>query len=417
MPTQSRATIHAARALALAYLIVGFLSGTATAQSQPLGDISGVVVVGPVLGDGDPSVLDQGLGKLRAGEDRLSITADATIVWAGDLSERIRAVASIDMGSDNQPVLGLGELYLKFRPDLVDAWKVSGRAGQFFPPVSLEHDGADWSLSRTLTPSAVNTWIAEEVKTIGVEASLRGAIGDQPVSFTAAAFAGNDTSGALLAFRGWALHDVRATVGGTFALPEMPAMFEGTQAARTRPVDEVDGRIGGYGQFEWAPSDTLSVSLFAYDNNGDETSLEDGHYAWRTRFAQAALHWDVYEGAEILVQAMTGETRMGGRVGGQSPANVGFIAAYGLLSQNLWIGTATVRLDYFAVSDRSFKDLDNNAENGWSASLAWVQPVRDRTDLVLEGIVASSERPDRMRFGLNRDQTSAQARVALRTGF
>ncbi len=409
--------IHAASAMAPACLIVVSFSSAATAQSQLPGDVSGVVVVGPVVGAGGPSVLDEGLGKLRVGEDQISIAADTTVVWAGDLSERIRAVASIDLGSDSKPVAGLGELYLKFRPDLVDTWKVSGRAGLFFPPVSLEHDGADWSVSRSLTPSAANTWIAEEVKTTGVEVSLRGAVGDHPISFTTAAFVGNDTSGALLAFRGWALHDVRATVGGTFALPDVPAMFAGTQANRTRPIDEVDGRIGGYGQFEWAPSDTLSVNLFAYDNNGDETSLEDGHYAWRTRFAQAALHWDAYDGAEVLVQVMTGETRMGGLISGQSPAHVGFIAAYGLLSQDLGTGTATVRLDYFAVSDRSFKDLDNNAENGWSGSLAWVQPVRARTELVFEGIVASSERPDRMRLGLDRNQTSAQARVALRTGF
>lgn len=417
MSKQSWISSGTAAILGSAGLTAGCLCGTAAAQSLPGGDISGVVVVGPIAGAGGPSALDQGLGKLRAGEDRLSITADATVVWAGDLSERIRAVASIDIGSDTQPAAGLGELYLKFRPDLVDAWKVSGRAGLFFPPVSLEHDGADWSLSRTLTPSAVNTWIAEEVKTTGVEASLRGAIGDQPISVTAAAFVGNDTSGTLLAFRGWALHDVRATVGGTFALPDVPAMFVGVQADRTRPVDEVDGRIGSYGQVEWSPSDTHSLSLFAYDNNGDETSVEDGQYAWRTRFAQAALHWDVYDGTEVLVQAMTGETRMGGRIGGQSPASVGFVAAYGLLSQDLGEGTATVRLDYFAVSDRSFKDLDNNAENGWSASMSWVQPVRDRTDLVLEGIVAASERPDRVRFGLDRGQTSAQARVALRSGF
>lgn len=417
MSTQSWISTGAAAILGSAGLTAGCLSGTATAQTQPGGNISGVVVVGPIAGTGDPSALDHGLGKLRAGEDRISITADATLVWAGDLSERIRAIASIDIGSDAQPAAGLGELYLKFRPDLVDAWKVSGRAGLFFPPVSLEHDGADWSLSRTLTASAVNTWIAEEVKTTGVEASLRGAIGDQPISFTAAAFVGNDTSGALLAFRGWALHDVRATVGGTFALPDAPAMFAAQQAERTRPIDEVDGRIGSYGQFDWSASDTLSLSLFAYDNNGDETSLEDGQYAWRTRFSQAAIHWEAYEGGEVLVQAMTGETRMGGRIGGQSPADVGFFAAYGLLSQDLGDGTATLRLDYFAVSDRSFKDLDNNAENGWSASMTIVQPVLDRTDLVLEGIVAASERPDRMRFGLDRDQISAQARVALRSGF
>jgi len=417
MLTQSQAITYAARVLAPACLMVVSFGGAAAAQSQLPGDFSGVVVVGPVVGSGGPSVLDEGLGKLRAGGDRLSIAADATVVLAGDFSERIRAVASVDIGSDSQPVAGLGELYLKFRPDLIDAWKVSGRAGLFFPPASLEHDGADWSLSRTLTPSAVNTWIAEEVKTTGVEVSLRGAVGDHPISFTTAAFVGNDTSGALLAFRGWALHDVRAAVGGTFALPDVPAMFAGTQADRTRPIDEVDGRIGGYGLLEWSPSDTFSFSMFAYDNNGDETSLEEGHYAWRTRFAQAALHWDAYEGAEVLVQVMTGETRMGGLISGRSPAHVGFIAAYGLLSQDLGTGTATVRLDYFAVGDRSFKDLDNNAEHGWSASLAWVQPVRVRTALVFEGIVASSERPDRMRFGLDRNQTSAQARVALRTGF
>lgn len=398
-------------------LTASCLSGAAAAQSQPDSNISGVVVVGPIAGAGAPSALDQGLGKLRAGEDRLSIAADATVVWAGDISERIRAVASIDIGTDTQPAAGLGELYLKFRPDLADAWKVSGRAGLFFPPVSLEHDGADWSLSRTLTPSAINTWVAEEVKTIGIEASLRGAIGEQPLSFTAAAFVGNDTSGALLAFRGWALHDVRATVGGTFALPDVPAMFAAHQADRTRPTDEVDGRIGSYGQIEWSPSDTLSLSLFAYDNNGDEVSVEDGQYAWRTRFSQAAVHWDAYDGGEVLFQAMTGETRMGGRIGGVSPASVGFVAAYGLLSQDFEAGTASLRLDYFAVSDRSFKDLDNNAESGWSASVAWVQPVLDRTDLVLEGIVAPSERPDRLRFGLDRYQTSTQARVALRTGF
>jgi hypothetical protein len=46
-----------------------------------------------------------------------------------------------------------------------------------------------------------------------------------------------------------------------------------------------------------------------------------------------------------------------------------------------------------------------------------VKPMRDQTDLVIEGIVATSERPDRLRFGLDRDQTSTQVRVSLRTSF
>lgn len=397
--------------------MVGCIGSVTDAQASSLGNISGVFVVGPVFGTGGPSALDQGLGKLRAREDQLSIAADATVVWSGDLSERIRAVTAFDIGNDNQPIAGLGELYLKARPEFVGSIKVSGRAGLFYPPVSLEHDGADWSLSRTLTPSAANTWIAEEVKTIGVETSLMGVVGQQPVTFTAGVFGGNDTSGTLLAFRGWALHDVRATVGGTFALPDVPSMFVGLQAERTQPVYEVDGRLGGYGKLEWAPSSRLSLSLFGYDNNGNETGVKEGHYAWRTRFAQAAMYWYGLDGTEIMVQAMTGETRMGGLMNGQAPADVGFFTTYGLVSRDLFEGTAAVRLEYFAVSDRTFKELDNNAESGWSASLAWMQPIRERTDLVLEGVLVASQRPDRIRFGLDREQTSVQARIAFRTGF
>lgn len=396
---------------------MGCIGSATAAQATPIGNVSGVFVVGPVFGTGSASALDQGLGKLRAKDDQLSIAADATVVWSGDISQRLRAVAAFDMGSDNQPNAGIGEIYIKARPEFLGSMKLSGRAGLFYPPVSLEHDGADWSLSRTLTPSAANTWIAEEVKTIGIETSLLGSVGQQPVTFTAGVFSGNDTSGTLLAFRGWALHDVRATVGGTFALPDVPPMFVGLQAERTQPVYEVDGRLGGYGKLEWAPSDRLSLSLFGYDNNGNETDVEEGHYAWRTRFAQAAMHWHGPNGAELMVQAMTGETRMGSRMNGQVPADVGFFTTYGLVSRDLFEGTAAARLEYFAVSDRTFKDLDNNAESGWSATLAWMQPLRDRTDLVLEGILVTSERPDRIRFGLDQDQTSVQARIAFRTGF
>lgn len=64
---------------------------------------------------------------------------------------------------------------------------------------------------------------------------------------------GNDTSGALLTFRGWALHDLRANLDGTFDLPTVPTMFAGKQAQATRPIDKVDGRWSGYARLDYAP--------------------------------------------------------------------------------------------------------------------------------------------------------------------
>jgi hypothetical protein len=118
---------------------------------------------------------------------------------------------SVDLQPLANSVVGLDEAYVTYRPEPTDAVNVSARAGLFFPPASLEHDGPDWSLSRTLTPSAINSWIAEEVKVAGVEATLHTALASRPVSLTLAAFEGDETAGALLAYRGWALHDLRAT--------------------------------------------------------------------------------------------------------------------------------------------------------------------------------------------------------------
>ena len=48
------------------------------------------------------------------------------------------------------------------------SWSV--KAGAFFPTISLENDDLGWTSPYTLTPSAINSWIGEELRTIGSEA-------------------------------------------------------------------------------------------------------------------------------------------------------------------------------------------------------------------------------------------------------
>src|SRR6185437_6111030 len=49
----------------------------------------------------------------------------------------------------------------------------SAKAGAFFPTISLENDDLGWTSPYTLTPSAINSWIGEELRTIGSEGTLR----------------------------------------------------------------------------------------------------------------------------------------------------------------------------------------------------------------------------------------------------
>src|SRR5262249_60757069 len=79
-------------------------------------------------------------------------------------------------------------------------WSV--KAGAFFPTISLENDDIGWTSPYTLTPSAINTWIGEELRTIGGEGNLRWRTPDlRTITFTASLFRGNDPARRLMARR------------------------------------------------------------------------------------------------------------------------------------------------------------------------------------------------------------------------
>lgn len=376
--------------------------------------VSGVATLGVSVGDHERSWVDGGLGKAGV-DDR--ITAGAIVAWRPSLNPRIGGLVTASYQSALSPSVALDEAYLTLRPSPGEALRLSGRAGLFYPPISLEHDGSEWSLARSITPSAINSWVAEEVKAAGLELTLRTGLAGRPAGLTVAGFRGNDTSGTLLAFRGWALHDLRATLNSELPLPPVPAMFVGKQAPWTQPVDEVDGRWGVYSRLDLSPADALDFSVFAYDNNGDRTTVVNGQYAWRTRFVQVAARWAPDTRTEVLVQGMQGETSMGRPSEGMNPADIGFQSAFVLVSRDLGDSAITTRLEQFSTDDRSFKARDNNAEHGWSATLAWTRPLRETLEFVVEGVFVSSDRPDRRRLGVDRRQENLRLTTALRASF
>ncbi|HWU80100.1 MAG TPA: hypothetical protein VN158_08540 [Caulobacter sp.] len=379
---------------------------------------SGVVDLRLVAADGEASWIDGRVGKARFGDGHQGVRlGEAVLVWNPRFSDTVSAVLVGESQDGQRHLVDLGEGYLAYRSRPGSALRVSARAGVFYPPISLEHDGLDWSVPDTITPSAINTWVAEETKVVGVEATVRRTLAGQAFSLTVGGFKNGDTSGTELTFRGWALHDLKSPVFGRFPLPPLSARMAQRQAPSTTPLAEIDGRIGYYGRIEWRPASVLAFDLFGYENEGDRTSVDaNREWSWETRFWNLGMRLDL-DAVAVKAQVMTGETLMGYSNANGVWADMGFDAAYVSASRTLGPGSATVRHDRFSTTDRTNKATDNNAEHGWSGLAAYRWDIRSNSQIVFEALYIDSFRRDRARLGLTPRQTQTILQTAFRRQF
>src|SRR5260221_577361 len=212
------------------------------------------------------SRLEGGLGKLRydATDDGLRL-GYLRLGYRVDLTQTLRLTAeAVAYGDHDVNPLDLTELYAEWRPLAASSWRSRLKVGAFYPEISLENRMRGWRSPYTLSSSAINTWVGEELRTIGAEYSLellgrsRGHAFD--LTFNAAAFGWNDTAGTVLASRGWGLHDRQSTLFGRFA--------NGGQALpqRTLFFDDLDKRAGYYAGTAANYRGLLEARLHHYDN-------------------------------------------------------------------------------------------------------------------------------------------------------
>ena len=254
---------------------------------------------------------------------------------------------------------------------------------------------------------------------IGAEATLYQTIGNMDFSATAGAFGFNDTSGTLLSFRGWALHDIKSTLFGQFPLPPLSPFMQTRQEAVTRSVIEIDDRVGFYGRFEWRPSPSVVLNAFYYDNRGDpEAFTESLQWGWRTRFWNVGAMASLGDSTEAKSQVMWGNTLVGPDTPWGIPVDVDFTTAYLLVSRTIGSGKLTARGDWFETYDNSYVAEDDNNEDGWSAMIAYKAELTDFATLVVEVLHVSSDRPGRQLYGgIDADQSQTSVQSALRFGF
>ncbi len=374
--------------------------------------------------DGERSWVDGGLGELRSGsDDGLRVRpqlGNASLVWKPQFSWSVGATVVGMLQGGQRTEAGLSQAYLTYRPMRGSKLAFSARAGLMWPPLSLEHEGADWHVRDSITPSAINSWIGEEVRPLAAEATVATELGEHKLRATAAVMAANDTSGTLLTFRGWALHDRTTLAFRRQPLPPLGDEFAGYQAPFTHPLLDVGRgfarRPGYYAKLAWQPPLPLRFELFRYDNRADPEAVNgDFEWGWRTWFNHAAVVADLGSGTELKAQAMAGRTRMGMRQPERRWVDNRFRSAFVMVTRPFGKVGLAVRGDLFDTRHRGSLWDEEYDEHGWSAMIAARRQWGPLTGLV-ELLHVWSDNPARAHVeeGSRQRQTQLQAELRFR---
>lgn len=377
------------------------------------------------LANGERSFVNRGLGKTQfqgtgeGGYKAFAVPQEADIIWTPRFTNSLSASVSAAYQRDQENPVDLFEAFLSYLPPQNGPVGYSLRAGIMWPEISLEHTtGGAWSTVDVLTPSAINAWVGEEVKVLGVEGTVRTSIGDSMVGLTGSIFGFDDTAGTLLSFRGWALHNEKATVFGHIPLPPLNSFITLLQQHETRSFVEIDHRPGYYGRLEWRAPSAFGAALFYYDNRGDPQAFNpSGQWGWRTRFWNLGINADLGPKTRLLAQGMTGSTIMGFRdpVTHRRWVHTRFSSAYVSITQTLTDKAAlTARIEGFRTHEMGSEMSPLESEHGWSTTVALRYNIRDNLTGFAEAFNVRSRRGVRINLGEDPFQPQTVFQLGLR---
>ena len=376
---------------------------------------------------GHPAGLEGSAGKLRYDADNDGVLLSRGFVDYGyRLADTVSAKLNAELYvEDFSSTLDLTEAYLEWRPVPRSANRYTLKAGIFYPRVSLENTDAGWSSPYTLSSSAINTWVGEELRSYGAEFAVerRPALlgGRQRIALHASLFYNNDTAGGLIAWKGWSLHDRQSRIGDGVPLPPVPQIQPGAwfdeQDPFITPILEIDDTWGYSLDAEWSLDQRLLVRLTHYDNRTDPFGYEDGQYAWETGFDQLGIKASLPGEVGLIGQWLDGYTLWGRQTNGIHAVDVGFESRFLLLTRPFDRQRVSLRYDHFEVTERDSIPLDENREIGHAWTLSWRYVLNEHVTFAAEWLEITSERPAWAYFGLAEEKTERQLQLTVRLGF
>lgn len=377
---------------------------------------------GFVKTSGYTSWTEGSVGKLRHATDG-AVMNRLFFDLKGRLADTLNARVVLEAYDDDLGnAIDFTQAFLEWRPVPRSATRYRLKAGAFYPRISLENVDAGWSSPYTLNSSAINTWVAEEIRTIGAEVSMRRrpeSLGGAHVfELDVAAFVGNDPAGSLLAWKGWSVHDRQSRFGDELPLPPMPLlepgrMFE-AQDPYVAPFREIDGRAGYYVNAQWRYANRFLVRAMHYDNRADPTVLENGQYAWATKFEHIGLQTTLPGEIGLIVQWMFGSTVMGPVINGAHVVDTEFDSEFILLTRAFNRNRFAIRYDHFEMTQNDQTPEENNPEKGHAWTFSYQFGLSKRASITAEWLSIKTHRCAFVYYGLPETVTETQLQLTLK---
>ena len=323
-----------------------------------------------------PSWLDGGFGRFETGAasatdsaNKGEAEAQLGVDWTPTTWLRVHG-----HGIARSKGSGVVEAYVDLQKDF-GASNLRLRTGQFFLPTSRENTDALWSSPYTISFSALNTWIGEELRPIGTELQWQRLTSNALLTFAGGAFRGNDTMGALLGWRGWSLGNRLTTYGEVLPLPPLFSFsssngFADQRKDGTKPFGpDLDGRTGYNARVRASLPERATLQFARVDNRGDREEYR-GEYAWQTKLNLLSGEIDGPHGTTFASEYGWGTSGMGFR--GHAWVQLTYYAAYALLSQSVGRNRFSARIDVFGTKDRDHSPVaETNTESGRAWTLAY----------------------------------------------
>ena len=394
---------------ALSALMLALLPALAGAEGQL--DLS--VDLRLVAADARTSYLDGGLGKLRFDEDHDGLQIGRLrAAWNQPIGEKLNLRIDASLWRlDDHNAFDLTEAYLEFRPYPIAGWRSRVRIGAFYAPISLEHRAAGWTNPYLINSSAINTWVGEELRTIGAEYSLEW-LGTRSghnfdAGLVAAIYGYNDPAGVLVASRGWTIHDRQTTLFGKVGEPG-----NGFVPGRVL-FKEIDNRPGYYLGAHLRYLDRVELRYTRYDNRADPEAFDAGinDFAWLTTFDSVGLRVETAGGWTLIAQWLGGKTEIEPESGYEEWE---FSSTFALLSKAVGRHRFSVRADWFDTDHVETSWSPPSEETGDALTAGYTFERDDHWSCAVEALQVKSDVSQRVLLGETTRATERQLQLLVR---
>ena len=367
-----------------------------------------------VNSNAEPSFMEGGLGTtrfssnddgLQLGRARLALTQSLGELWSAHVD------VSMYDDKDRSPV-GVTEAYLLFRPYPFDGYRFRLKVGGFYPPISLENRTAGWDSPYTLSFSAIDSWLATEVRPLGFEGTLDW-LGTRTghgfdLGLTGGIFGWSEGTGVVLTNNGFSLTDRQTPLFGRVGQPRADPL------GGAEPFLQVDHHAGIYAGVELRYFDRVVLRALRYDNRAEPMADEvtTSNYSQNTRFNSAGMRIEGNHGWTGIVQWLDGETTTAEDGVPRGLSSWPFRAEFALVSKRFGPHTLSARYDRFTVDSVNAWGYGTQDGHAWTAAYAFQASSHWRITLEwLQVVTSSSSRED---LGLPPLLTERQMQLAVR---